>query len=185
MPNRYFSALRRPLVSVQELVKQNLRNAQSTQKAYHDRVIAEQFSIGNLVLVYNPVTYGCPKFQKHWEEQYLNVSKLAGGVTYILRSTINAKFVTVHRERLKLCLAEPLKEQCVQHVEAERVAPNVLQPPQPQQVLQPPINQLAPSLVQLILPPQPNPFVPAVQAAQPLPRPPVQVPGRSTQTPLK
>ena len=103
----------------------------------------------------------------------------------MLRSTINDKFLTVHSESVKLCLAEPLEKQGVQHVEAEPVAPYVLQPQHALHVLQLPINQIAPPLVQPIVPTQLNPLVPVVQAAQPLPGPPVQVPAVINPNPLK
>ena len=74
-----------------------------------------------MVLVYNPVAHSSPKFQKHWEGPYLVVSKLAGGVTYIVRSVVDDKFLTVHRERLKLCNSEPVQEQEVQFVEVDPV----------------------------------------------------------------
>ena len=65
-PIGYFSALRRTLDSIQEQAKKYLRNAQSAPKAYHDlRVTTKQFYIGDLILVYNPVTHGYPKFQQH------------------------------------------------------------------------------------------------------------------------
>ena len=164
-PN-YFSALRRTLDSVQEQAAQNLRQAQSVQKSYHDRgVTADQFSIGNLVLVYNPVTHGSPKFQKHWEGPYLVVSKLAGGVTYMLRSVTDDKFLTVHRERLKPCHAESLQEQCVQIVGASLPEPDRQIPPnQP-----PPNNQPVPPQAQPVLPPIPVPQVPAPLAVHPAP----------------
>ena len=126
----YFSALKRTLDSIQEQANQNLRTAQLSQKAYHDRgVTAEQFSIGDMVLVYNPVAHGSPKFQKHWEGPYLVVSKLAGGVTYMIRSIVDDKFLTVHRERLKLCNSEPVQEQVVQLIAAEPAEPDGAQPP--------------------------------------------------------
>ena len=110
-PDHYFSALKRTLDSIQEQANQNLRTAQLSQKQYHDRgVTAAQFSIEDMVLVYNPVAHGSPKFQKHWEGPFLVVSKLAGGVTYIVRSVVDDKFLTVHRERLKLCNSEPVQE---------------------------------------------------------------------------
>ena len=170
-PSQHFSALKRTLDSVQEQTKHNLKNAQLTRKAYHDRgVTAEQFAIGDLVLVYNPVPHGSPKFQKHWEGPYLVVSKLASGVTYMLRSTANDKFLTAHRERLKRCLSEPLQEQDVQHVGAGPVTHDVPQPhiPQQLQALHPPINQLAPPPAQPIAHPQANPIGPVPQIVQPL-----------------
>ena len=108
--------------------------------------------------MYNPVAHGSPKFQKHWEGPYLVVSKLAGGVTYIVRSVVDDKFLTVHRERLKLCNSEPVQEQDVQLVEAEQAGLGVAQHPQPAQVAQPPINQPAPP---------PPPVVPPGEAVLP------------------
>ena len=67
----------------------------------------------------------------------------------------------MHLERLKLCLAEPLQEQVVQHGEAELTAPDILQPLQPLQFLKPPINQLAHPPAQPIVPLQANPVDPA------------------------
>ena len=116
----YFSALKRSMESIRDQARSNLRHAQSKQKAYHDQsVTADQLAIGDLAFVYNPVMRGSPKFQKHWEGPYLVVSRLAGGVTYKLRSTDGAdKFLTVHRDRLKKCNSEPMQEQLIHHVES-------------------------------------------------------------------
>ena len=44
----------------------------------------EQFSVGDRVIVYDPVSRGFPKFQKHYVGHYEVASKpIAGGVTYI------------------------------------------------------------------------------------------------------
>ena len=183
-PAQYFSALKRTLDSIQEQANHNLRTAQSSQKYYQDRfVTAEQFSIGDMVLVYNPVTHGSPKFQKHWEGPYLVVSKLAGGVTYIVRSVVDDKFLTVHRERLKLCNSEPVEEQDVQLVEAEPAGLGVAQHPQPAQLAQPPINQPPPPVVPPLVAALPQAVQPVIgappqgaQAIQPIPPPLMAVP---------
>ena len=83
----------------------------------------------------------------------------------MLRSITDDKFLTVHRERLKLCHAESLDEQCVQLVGAEVPESDRQQlPNQP-----PPINLPAPPPAQPIVLPLANPQVPAPQAALPLP----------------
>ena len=92
----------------------------------------------------------------------------------MLRSTVDDKFLTVHRERFKLCLAEPFHEQDVQHVEAEPTAPDIVQPPQPLHVPQPPINKIAPPPAQPLGLPEANPLVSAAQAVQLLHGAPVQ-----------
>ena len=168
-PDHYFSALKRTLDSNREQANQNLRTAQLSQKKFHDRrVSAKQFSIGDMVLVYNPVAHGSSKFQKHWEGPYLVVSKLAGGVTYMVRSVFDDKFLTVHRERLKSCNSEPVQEQGVQVVAAEPAMLDAAQQPQPAQVAQPPIYQpAAPPLPPLMSPPA-NPVAALPQALQPV-----------------
>ena len=164
-PDHYFSALKRTLDSIREQSNQNLRTAQLSQKEFHDRrVTAEQFSIGDMVLVYNPVAHGSPKFQKHWEGPYLVVSKLAGGVTYMVRSVVDDKFLTVHRERLKLCNSEPVQEQGVQLVAAK---PAVLDAAQ-HKLPNPPINQPAAPPLPPFMPPPANPIAALLQALQPV-----------------
>ena len=103
----------------------------------------------------------------------------------MLRSTVDNKFLTVHRERLKLCLAEPFHEQDVQHVEAEQTAPDIIQPPQPLHVPQPPINQIAPPPAQPLGFPQANALVLAAQAVQLLPGAPVQAAAAINLNPLQ
>ena len=165
----YFSALKRSIESIHKRARSNLRHAQSKQKAFHDQsVTAEHLAIGDLVLVYNPVMRGSPKFQKHWEGQYIVVSRLAEGVTYILRSTDGAeKFLIVHRDRLKRCSLEPVLEQLIHHVEIpinplpaapqlpqaleEHVAHGQHEPAIQPVAVQP--EQLAPAPVPLDLPP--------------------------------
>ena len=89
--------------SIQNQARSNLKHAQMVQKTYHDNsVTAEKFAIGELVLVYNTVAHGSPKFQKHWEGPYIVISRMAGGVTYMLRSADGSdKFLTVHRKSSK------------------------------------------------------------------------------------
>ena len=105
--------------SIQDQTRSNLKHAKLTQQTYHDKsVTAEKFATGELVLVYNPVAHGFPKFQKHWEGPYIVISRMAGGVTYILSSADGSdKFLTVNRNRLKHCNSAPMPEQQIHHVE--------------------------------------------------------------------
>ena len=104
-PPKYFSALRETLEAVHDEARENLQAAQRAQKSYYDRQQnAEQFSVGDRVLVYDPVSRGFPKFQKHFVGPYEVASKpIAGGVTYILRSYDTGTIIHVHRNRLKKC----------------------------------------------------------------------------------
>ena len=79
--------------------------AQSAQIAYYDRQTnAEQFSVGDRVLVYDPVSRGFSKFQKHFVGPYEVAAKpIAGGVTYILRACDTGTIIHVHRNRHKKC----------------------------------------------------------------------------------
>ena len=64
-PPKYFSALRETLEAVHDEARENLRASQSAQKAYYDRQTnAEQFSVGDRVLVYDPVSRGFPKISE-------------------------------------------------------------------------------------------------------------------------
>ena len=75
-PAEYFSALCETFEAVHEETRENLRAAQRAQKAYYDRQNnAEQFSVGDRVLVYDPVSSGFPKFQKHLVGPYEVASK--------------------------------------------------------------------------------------------------------------
>ena len=63
--SEYFSALRKTLEVAHDEARDKLRVAQRQQKDYYDQQVnAERFSIGDRVLVYDPVNRGCPKFQK-------------------------------------------------------------------------------------------------------------------------
>ena len=101
-PPEYFSALRETLEAVHDEARENLRAAQCDQKAYYDRQTnAEQFSVGDRVLVYNPVSRGFPKFQKNFFGPYEVTAKpIAGNVTYILRACDTGTIIHVHRNRL-------------------------------------------------------------------------------------
>lgn len=154
-PQAYFSALKLSMDSIQEQARSNLKHSQTSQKIYHDQsVTADKFAIGDLVLVYNPVLRGFPKFQKHWEGPYIVLSRMARGVTYLLRLADGSdKFLTVHRNRLKRCNSELVPEQRTYHVdpfpEPTPPAPQIplvpaadLAPVQHQVVDQPIVNQL-------------------------------------------
>ena len=100
------------------------------------------------MLVYNPVAHKSLKFQKHWEGPYIVISRMAGRVTYMLRSADGSnKFLTVHRNRLKRCNSEPMPEQQIQHVELPFEPAPVedqvfsVPAPQPAQDQQQPIDQ--------------------------------------------
>lgn len=170
-PDDHYSALRETLASIHHQARIKLRQAQATQKEYYDRKAnAEQFAVGDLVLVYNPVAHGSPKFQKHWEGPYIVVNKpIAGGVTYLLKETTTGKPVTVHRNRLKCCICEPMPEQAVENIEAGHDQIQVAQP-----VLRP--NPAVPANV---APPQQPADVPAnVLQGGPIPVPDKNLPTR-------
>lgn len=98
-----------------------LRHAQTVQNNYLDgKVTAEPFAVGELLLVYNPVAHGSDKFQKHWKGPYVVVSKpVASCATYLLRSIESKKLVTVHWNRLKRCVADPVSEKNIQLFEVD------------------------------------------------------------------
>ena len=104
-PQRYFSALRDTLEAAREDASKHLRHAQASQKKYYDQSAnAPRFSIGDYVLVKDPVARGFPKFRKNYRGPFVVVSKpIAGGVTYILRSVADGKILHVHRNNLKIC----------------------------------------------------------------------------------
>ena len=114
-PPKYFSALRETLEAVHDEARENLRAALSAQKAYYDRQTnAEQFSVGDRVLVYDPVSRGFPKFQKLFVGPYEVASKLiAGGVIYILRACDTGTIIHVHRNRPKKCQVSFPEQQTV------------------------------------------------------------------------
>ena len=103
--SEYFSALRDTLDAIHEDACDYLQIVQKQQKEYYDQhVNAERFSVGDRVLVYDPVNRGFPKFQKHYVGPYVVSAKpIANGVTYILRSPDNENILHVHRNRLKKC----------------------------------------------------------------------------------
>lgn len=62
-PDEHYSALKKTLASIKDQARSHLRQAQSAQKAYYDqKVSAELFSVGELVLVFNPFAHCSPKF---------------------------------------------------------------------------------------------------------------------------
>jgi len=103
--NDYYSALQKTLASIHTDAAKQLRSAQNAQKQYYnEKANAEQFQVGELVLVYDPVTKGSPKFNKFYKGPYEVAQKpIAGGVTYVLRSLDTGTPITVHRNRLKRC----------------------------------------------------------------------------------
>ena len=63
----YFSALKETLKNAHDDARDQLSTAQHHQKEYYDQQVnAERFSVGDRVLVYDPVNRGFPKFQKHY-----------------------------------------------------------------------------------------------------------------------
>ena len=162
---KYFSALRETLEAVHDEARDNLRAAQTAQKAYYDRQEnAEKFSVGDRVLVYDPVSRGFPKFQKHFVGPYMVAAKpIAGGVTYILRACDTGTIIHLHRNRLKKCqVSFPEHESIDVIVDNEETVP-----PMPNNPVPPEIDVLphepvvaVPDAVDV-----PLPVVPAPQAA--------------------
>ena len=130
----------------------HLQRAQVNQKAYYDqKANAEEFKIGDRVLVYDPVTKGSPKFEKHFKGPYLVAQKpIAGGVTYVLRSEDTGTPIKVHRNRLKICNVAPAQLKQVQIVEEQLLVPGV----DPGGLQQPPAAvALPPVVAPPVLPP--------------------------------
>ena len=87
----------------------------SKKKYYDQQVNAERFSVGDRVLVYDPVNRRCLKFQIHYVGPYVLAAKpIVNGVTYILRSSDNGNIVHVHRICLKKCNVSFSEHQAVE-----------------------------------------------------------------------